>query len=139
MDRGSPKRAAPSSIAAHEILVVGANLTNRRERIFGALAELRRRWAKFPSRRNDSNSDPFRFSRQTHESNTIIERVIERIRGKGYADAGADRGKNTRPPVVLLHEARLVVHASEDRIQIFQITRIVLSRQPNERFARRIR
>ncbi len=126
-------------IAAHKVLVARASLTTRCERVFGALAELRRRWTKFPFSRNDSNLDPFWFRRETHEFDTITQRVIEHIRGERYSDAGADRGKNSGPTILLLHEARLFVHAHEDRIQIFQITRIVLMRQPNERFPSRIR
>jgi hypothetical protein len=74
-----------------------------------------------------------------HDFDPIIECVSERIRGECYSRAGTDSGKHTRPTVMLLHEARLIVHAREDRMQIFQVTRIVLARQANERFPRRIR
>ena len=67
-----------------------------------------------------------------HDFDPIIECVSERIRGERYSDAGADRGKNTRPTIMLLHEARLIVNAREDRMQIFQVTRIVLVGQPND-------
>jgi len=54
------------------------------------------------------------------------------------AGAGADGGKNTGPTIVLLYEARFIVHAREDGIKIFLVTRILLARQSDERFARRV-
>ena len=75
----SPKRVVPSSDRCTRGSSSSRYLTNRRERVFGALAEHRRRWAKLTFSRNDSNLDPFWFRRQTHEFDTIIEHVIERI------------------------------------------------------------
>jgi hypothetical protein len=39
---------------------------------------------------------------------------------------------------MFLHETRFISHAREGRIEIFQVARIIVARQADERFARRV-
>ena len=57
----------------------------RCESFFRALAELLRRRTEFSFSRNDSDRDSFRFRRQAHEFDPIVERIIERVRGERYS------------------------------------------------------
>src|SRR4029453_3189783 len=91
------------------------DLTNRRERFFRTLAELFRSGAKFFFPRNDSNRDALWFRRQAQEFDSIAEGITERVRRNRYSVAGSDRRKNSGPAVVLLDDARFLIHRCENR------------------------
>jgi len=100
------------------------------------LAELFRRGAKLSFPQKDSDGDALRFRRQADKFDMIVGWVTECVRGDGHSGARTDRGKNTGPTVMLLHDARFITRARENRREVFLVTRILLRHEANEGFAR---
>ena len=69
----------------------------------------------------------------------IVERIIERVRGERHSGAGADGGKTPDQPSCSSTRRGLSFTRAKIAFKIFQVTRILLARQANERFPRRIR
>src|SRR5688572_7735495 len=113
-----------------------SGLTKLRKSFFRAFAELLccRTAFSFPGK--DSDCDALWFGRQADEFDAIVGRASECIRRDRYAGGGADRGKNTRPAVLLLDDARFIIRARENRGEVFFVTRILLVHEANEWFAR---
>ena len=72
------------------------------------------------------------------EFDAIAEHMIEGVRRKRYSGAGTYRGINSGPSVVLLHDARFLIHPRKYRSSVFFLARILLGRESNERFPRRL-
>src|SRR6185312_10128127 len=67
--------------------------------------------------------------------NPIIEDVTECVRRECHSTAGTDRRKNSGPAVVLLHDARFIIHPRENRSDVFLVASVLLGYQSDEWFA----
>src|SRR4029453_5758258 len=104
----------------------GVTLSRGVECFSCAQAELLRCRSKSSFARDDSEWNALWLRRQRNKFHAIIEAVVEGVRGHGYPRAGVPRRKKPGPTIVLLHDARLVLHACEDGINIYPVLRIFL-------------
>src|SRR5581483_4438274 len=88
-------------------------LTNRAESFLRALAKLFHGCARLSLSRDDAHGNALRLGREPYKLDPVVECIIERVRGEGDADPGADCGKNAGPTIMLLHHARLIGYAGE--------------------------
>ena len=115
---------------------VGVTSLPRVECFFCAQAELLRCRTKSPLPGDNPNWNALWLRRKREKFHAIDERIVESVRSNGYPCAGVDRREKPGPTVVLLHEARFMLHLREDSIHVYPVLRIFLVQQSNERFAR---
>src|SRR4029077_7354605 len=113
-------------------------LTYSTKRFFRPLAELFRCRTKssFPGDNPDWNT--LRLRRKTQKFYPIAKSITKRVRSEGSSRASIDGGENPRPTVVLLHDARFILHSGEGGREVYPVLRKLLMHQSNERFARRL-
>ena len=65
---------------------------------------------------DDSDRDALWFRCKAHAFDSVVECVIKYVGSKRYSGPGANGREDTGPTIMLVHHARLIVHAREDKI-----------------------
>ena len=94
--------------------------------MFRAFAELLRCRTKSPLPGDNPNWNALWLRRKREKFHAIAERIVESVRSNGYPCAGVDRREKPGPTIVLLHEARFMLHLREDSIHVYPVLRIFL-------------
>jgi hypothetical protein len=112
-------------------------LVNRCERCFRTLVELLRGGARFFFPRKHSDRDALWFRCQVHKLDPITTQMTKHVRRCCYSITSGNSRIHSDPAVVLLHEARFILHGGEKRGDVFRIARVLLWRESDKSFASR--
>ena len=105
-------------------------------RLFRALPERFRGGTKCSLSRRKSNGNHFRIRRKRQYFYPVPEDITEAVAGQPYSPATFYCGNEAGDAVVFLHDRRLVLCRSENRINEEIIVRELLRHQNDERLER---
>ena len=104
----------------------GGRLTSRAKSFFRTLAELLRCRTKSSLPRDDADWNAFWLRRKREKFHSIAEGIVEGVRSDGYSCTRVHRREKPGPTIMLLNEARFILHTREDSINVYPVLRIFL-------------
>ena len=113
----------PALIERPSESAIAVNLTTA-ELFSRTLTELLRCWTPSSFTGDNSDSDTLRLRSKMQKFYPIAEGIFESVGNHGYPCTGVDRSENARPTIMLLHDARFILHFSEDRSEVDPVLRI---------------